>query len=261
MPKLSSPRMPRLIMTGLGMLALTSWATSGMAAELRVGVAESDAPPIVVLNASRQLAPSLSYDLGQALAAELGVRAQFRLLSRNRVEPSVEGSEVDIICNANPAWFGNAARLGWTRDVYPQVERVVTSNTLPRQIAANLDMAGLRVGVIRGYHYPELEKLWQDGRATRVDHQRLDSVLKALALGAVDAAISSELELAGWARDNAAAAQRIKMQPWVVSTRPTYCAVAPKARHSLARLDRAIASLERKGEILRILQRYQWRPN
>ena len=252
--------MPKLSSAVIGLLALGSWASTSLAMDLRIGVAESDAPPIVVLNASRQLVSSLSYDLGQALAGELGVRAQFRLLSRNRVEPAVEHSEVDLVCNANPAWFSNAARLGWTRDVYPQVERVVTSNTLPRQIAANLDMAGLRIGVIRGYHYPELDKLWQDSRATRVDHQRLDSVLKALGLGAVDAVISSELELSGWARNNAAAAQRIKMQPWVVSTRQTYCAVAPKARHGLKQLDRAIASLERKGELLRILQRYQWRP-
>lgn len=241
-------------------LALLFAAGASQAAELRIGVAESDAPPIVVLNAARQLAPSLSYDLGIALAAELATGARFQLLSRNRVEPAVEASTVDIVCNANPAWFGNASRLGWTRDFYPQVERVVTSTTLPRQVAAQQDLAGLRIGVIRGYHYPTLQPLWQDGVAARVDHPRLDSTLKALGMGAVDAAITSELELAGWARNNAAAAQRIKVQPWLVSTHQTYCAVAPRSRYSVAQLNRAIAALERKGEVLRILQRYQWKP-
>ncbi|MFC3532742.1 substrate-binding periplasmic protein [Vogesella facilis] len=241
-------------------LALMFAAGAGQAAELRIGVAESDAPPIVVLNAARELAPSLSYDLGIALAAELATGAHFYLLSRNRVEPAVESSAVDIVCNANPTWFGNASRLGWTRDVYPQIERVVTSNTLPRQVATLQDLAGLRIGVIRGYHYPTLQPLWQDGEAMRVDHPRLDSSLKALGLGAVDATITSELELAGWARNNAAAAQRIKVQPWLVSSHQTYCAVAPKARYSVAQLNRAIAALERNGEVQRILQRYQWKP-
>ncbi|SCK11410.1 ABC transporter substrate-binding protein [Vogesella sp. LIG4] len=250
--------MPKLMIT-LSLVAVLSAGIS-QAEELRVGVAESDAPPIVVLDARHQLAPSLSYDLGRALATALGAGASFHLLSRNRVEPAVERSEVDIICNSNPAWFSNAARLSWTRDVYPQIERVVTSKTLPRQIAANMDMSGLRIGVIRGYHYPELDVLWQQGKATRVDHARLDSSLKALGMGGVDAVITSELELAGWARDNAAAAQRIKVQPWVVSTRQTYCAVAPKPRYSLAQVDRAIAALAHDGEIQRILQRYQWKP-
>lgn len=250
--------MPKLLI--LLSLAAALAAGSSQADELRVGVAESDAPPIVVQDASHQLAPSLSYDLGWALAKALGTDARFHLLSRNRVEQAVEHSEVDIICNANPAWFGNAARLSWTRDVYPQIERVITSKTLPRQIAANMDMSGLRIGVIRGYHYPELEPLWQQGKATRVDHARLESSLKALGMGGVDAVITSELELAGWARNNAAAAQRIKTQPWVVSTHQTYCAVAPKPRYSLAQVDRAIVALAREGEIQRILQRYQWQP-
>ncbi|WP_174872873.1 substrate-binding periplasmic protein [Vogesella oryzae] len=239
-------------------LALLAAAGSGQAAELRVGVAESDAPPIVVINAARELAPSLSYDIGVAVAGKLAAKARFLLLSRNRVEPALESSEVDIVCNANPVWFGDADKLGWTRDVYAQVERVVTGNSLPRQIQSQQDLAGLRIGVIRGYSYPDVQSLWQRGASVRVDHPRLDSLLRALGMGAVDAVITSELELAGWARSHAAAAQHIKVQPWQVSIQPTYCAVAPRSRFSVAQLNQAIAELARSGELRQILQRYQW---
>lgn len=226
---------------------------------LRVGVSESDAAPIVVLDAKRELASGLSKELGEALARTLGTRAEFVVLSRNRVEPALQAAKVDLVCNSNPAWFANSQRYGWSRDFYPQIERVVTLNNHPRTIRSSDDLAALRLGVIRGYHYPVLEPLWQSHRAERANHPHLDSSLKALGLGMVDAVISSELELAAWVKLNPQAGKQLRMQPWVVSTLQTQCAVAPGGQYSVAALDQAIARLEKQGDIQRILQRYRWK--
>lgn len=226
---------------------------------LRLGVSESDAAPIVVLNAQRQLSSGLSKELGEALAGVLDTRAQFVVLSRNRIEPALQSSKIDLVCNANPAWFVNADRYGWTRDFYPQIERVVTLNNHPRTIRSSDDLAALRLGVIRGYHYPALESLWQNHTAERANHPHLDSSLKALGLGMVDAVISSELELAAWAKRYPQAGQKLRMQPWVVSTLQTQCAVSPAGQYSVAALNHAIARLEKQGDIQRILQNYRWK--
>lgn len=242
-------------------LSLLLWISPAVLAVplLRVGVSESDAAPIVVLNAQRQLSSGLSKELGEALARVLDTRAQFVVLSRNRVEPALQSGKIDLICNSNPAWFINADRYGWTRDFYPQIERVVTLQNHPRTIRSSDDLAALRLGVIRGYHYPALEPLWQNHTAERANHPHLDSSLKALGLGMVDAVISSELELAAWAKRNPQPGQQLRMQPWIISTLQTKCAVAPEGQYSVSALDHAIARLEKQGEIQRILQSYRWK--
>jgi ABC-type amino acid transport substrate-binding protein len=240
------------------LLALAS-CTAQAAAPLRVGVSDSDAAPIVVLNAQRELASGLSKDLGEALAKALDTRPSFVVLSRNRVEPALQSSKVDLICNSNPAWFVNGDRYGWTRDFYPQIERIVTLKNHPRTINGLDDLAALRIGVIRGYHYPTLEPLWQNQTAQRANHPHMDSSLKALGLGMVDAVVSSELELTAWAKQNPQLGKQIRMQPWVVSTLQTKCAVAPDSQFSVDAVDQAIAKLEKKGEINRILQTYRWK--
>lgn len=225
---------------------------------LRIGVSESDAAPIVVLNAKRELS-GLSKDLGEALARALDTQAEFVVLSRNRVEPALQAGKVDLVCNANPAWYVNSDHYGWTRDFYPQVERIVTLKSYPRTIRNSEDLTSLRLGVIRGYHYPTLEPLWQSHLTERANHPHLASSLKALRLGMVDAVISSELELAAWAKQNPQPGQQLRIQPWVVSTMPTKCAVATMGNYDVDALDHAIAQMEKQGELGRIVQGYRWK--
>jgi len=241
-----------------GLLLLAAHAAQA-APVLRVGVSESDAAPIVVLDAKRELASGLSKDLGEGLARALGSRVSFVVLSRNRIEPALQGGKVDLVCNANPAWFANPARYDWTRPFYPQIERIVTLNNHPRTIKGSSDLAALRLGVIRGYHYPALEPLWQNHTAERANHPHLDSSLKALGLGMVDAVVSSELELAAWVKQNPQAGERLRMQPWVISTLQTKCAVARSGQYRVSAIDQAISMLEKQGELQRTLQGYRWK--
>jgi ABC-type amino acid transport substrate-binding protein len=99
---------------------------------LKIGVSDSDAPPIVVLTPDNQaLASGLIKELGDALAGELGMKAQYVVIARKRVESTIETGKVNIVCNANPEWYGNATRLGWTREFYPQMERALSLKGMP----------------------------------------------------------------------------------------------------------------------------------
>jgi len=225
---------------------------------LKIGVSDSDAPPIVVLTPDNQaLASGLIKELGDALAGEMGMKAQYVVIARKRVENTIETGKVNIVCNANPEWFGNATRLGWTREFYPQVERALSLKDMPDIRQAD-DMVGKRIGTIRGYSYPTLEHLWAVGRTTRVDEPRLDLLVKSLQKKLTDVAISSELELAWWAKSNRQEARAFKQHPLTVTYMPTMCAVAPHSPVSTERLNQGIEAMRRSGKLKTILKSYEW---
>lgn len=232
------------------------------AAVLRIGVADSDGPPIVELASDPQkgLAGGLYKELGEALAKELGATPQFIIVSRKRVEQNIESNKVDIHCNANPLWYGNASRLGWTQELYPQVERLIAlkSDTPVRRID---ELSGKRIGTTRGFHYPAVETLWANSQATRVDEARIELLMKSLQKKLIDVAIHSELEFAYWARSYPFEASKVEMLPVVISTMPTMCAVAPASQYSVAQLNQAIARLHKNGRLKTILSAYQWQAN
>lgn len=225
---------------------------------LKIGVTDADAPPIVELAADgHTLRGGLSRELGDALAAQLHMTPEYQVLARKRIEPMVESGRIHIVCNANPEWYGNATRLLWSHELYPQVERAISLHDLP-DIHKAEELEGKRIGTIFGYNYPTLERLWASGRSSRVEEAKQELLLKSLQKQLTNVAINSELEFAWWARNHPHDAHDFKLHPLVVTSMPTMCAVSPHAPLSLARLNQAIDSLHRRGTLQAILKRYQW---
>ena len=227
------------------------------AAPLRIGIADSDSAPIVIINGG-QLTGGLSRELSEALGKALAVPVQFVVIPRKRVELSISQGSIDMVCNTNPLWYVGADKVRWTQEFYPQIERIISKKTHTRTIDALEQLVGQRIGVIGGYHYSSIEPLWQSMRATRVNQPRLPQLIRALQSGLVDVAINSELEIAAWARANLAAAEHIRMHPMIVSTVPTRCAVSPASRYSVDKLNSALTEMHRNGITKRILKRYEW---
>ena len=239
------------------LLLLTS-APPLAAAELRIGVADTDSAPIAVLSEDgNTLTGGLARDLGTLLADEMGMKPQFVILARRRVEPTIESGKVDITCNANPDWFANSARLNWSHEVYPLVERVLSLKGQPviRQLD---DLAGKSIGTLHGYHYPALEYLWTSNRSQRQTEARFDLLCKSLEKRLSDAAIVTELTYVWWARNHAQEAAAFRLHPLVVSSQPTMCALSPRSAIKPAELDRAIDRLHKSGKLKALMSRYQW---
>lgn len=234
---------------------------SQAAGTLRIGVTDTDAPPIALVSADGQtLKGGLSKELGEALAAEMGLKPQFVLLARKRVETSVESGQINVICNSNPEWFGNAARLGWSHEMYPQIERAISLRNSP-DIRQTDDMAGMRIGTIKGYSYPTLEHLWNGNTHTRrVEELRLELLLKGLHKGLIDVTVNSELEYVQWAKANSQEAKEFKVSPAIITRMPTMCAISPRSPYSVEKFNQAIDSMHRNGKLKAILRNYQWQP-
>ncbi|MBM2885865.1 transporter substrate-binding domain-containing protein [Chromobacterium phragmitis] len=232
-------------------------ASAVSAAPLRIGVADTDAPPMAVLSSDgAKLTGGLSLDIGQLLAEELNMQPQFVILARRRVEPAIEAGKVDIICNANPDWYGNSARLNWSREIYPLTERVLSLKGVPT-IRQFDDLAGKRIGTQHGYHYPELEYLWASNRSMRETEVRFDLLFKSLEKQLSDVAIVTEFIYAWWARSHAQEAAAFRLHPLVVSSHPTMCALSPQSPLKLDALNRAIERLHKNGKLKAMLTRYQ----
>lgn len=198
-------------------------------------------------------------DIGNLLAKELEAKPIFVVISRKRIEWALEQGKVDLVCNANPDWYGNSSQLKWTHEVFPQVEKIASANS-PVMIRQIEDLYGKKIVTIHGYIYPTLESIWAQGKASRLTETRLDLMMKALSSKFADAAVVSELEFSYWAKRFPQAASQIKLQPLVITAVPTMCALSPRSRYPLTQLDQAIDHLSQSGQLKVVLQRYQWRP-
>jgi polar amino acid transport system substrate-binding protein len=225
---------------------------------LKIGVSDSDGPPIAVVTES-VLTAGVSWDVGQLLAQEMQVKPAFVVISRKRVEWSLEKGRVDIVCNANPAWYGDAAQLKWTRELFPQIEKIATLNNA--QIIRQLDdLNGQTIATIHGYTYPTLTAFWSNGRGRQITETRLDLMMKALSSKLANAAVVSELEFSYWSKRNPEAASQIRLQPFIVTSVPTMCALSPQSSFRVEQLDQAIDHLNKTGQLKTMLRRYQWQP-
>ncbi|WP_229804577.1 substrate-binding periplasmic protein [Paludibacterium paludis] len=238
------------------MLFASSAAVAG--GTLRIGVADSDGPPIAEFT-GQKLSGGLTLDIGTALARAMQMTPEFVIISRRRVEPSIESGKVHIICNANPAWFSNADKLQWSQEIYPQIERLASLKPMP-DLRDRAQLAGKRIGTIRGYNYPSLDSLFAQGRAIRQDEAHLELELKAILKSLSDVAVVSELEFAFWAKSRPASAARLKLHPMIVTSMPTMCAAAPDAPFPVDQLNQAIEQLQKSGQLKTLLKNYQWTP-
>lgn len=223
---------------------------------LQISVADSDGPPIAFL-ADNRLTGGLSKEIGEALAHELGTNVEFIVVPRKRIEPLIEAGKAQITCNANPKWYKHPQRLQWTKEIYPQVERLISLKPLPDIHYVN-ELTGKKISTIRGYTYPALAYLWLNHRASHLPESRLELMIRAIQRRLADVAVVSELEFAYWAKNHPIDAQQLKLHPITVTSIPTMCAVSQHSSITVAQLNQAIDRLHHSGQLKAILKRYSW---
>lgn len=233
-----------------------SGLVSGLHAEeiLRIGVSDSDNPPIAVVD-QNTLTGGLANDIGNALAAQMGMHATFIVVSRNRVEHALQQGKFDLICNANPAWYEHASQFAWSLPVYSKIERILSRHDMD-DIHTISGLTGLRIATIRGYQYPSLTAMWAQHQARQNIENAFGLMVKSVVRNLSDVAIVSELEYADWANKHDLWARQLKLQPMVFSTTPTMCAISPKSTVELVTVNRAIRQLQEKKIIQTFVAQY-----
>lgn len=237
-------------------LALLGTHASAAAAEPLRMVVGSMAYPFEVFNDQGELTDGLLKDLGVQLARELGTRIEFVRLPRRRIEPALFAGEADLVCYSSPAWTDNPKTLLWSIPTLKQIERVLVrkANPLPTRIPD--DFVAKRVSVRLGYSYASIQPLFDAGKATRVDETQVNFMFKAVATGLTDMLISSDGEIEGYFQSNPQARKEFAAAATPFSVVATQCAISPKSRWSLEKIDKALGSMMKRGDFDRMTKHY-----
>lgn len=250
------------LLTGLlaGLLASLAWpalAEPATAASppLRIAQTEGMGYPLLTLNSRSEVSGGFLKELGDRVAELLGTRAEHIVYSRRRVDQAVLGGSADMLCYSSPIWVKNADEH-WTMALLPQIERVVVPAASRLVYGGPEDLAGLRIAVMLGYNFADLQPLFDSGRATRVNETRVELLFRQLDLGIADAMIVSEAEIEGFFKTRQAERERYKVSGRIYSSVDTRCLVSPHSPWALASIDRALLTMIKSGEIARMAQRY-----
>ena len=87
---------------------LLLWATYSLAEQpvVRFSVAESWSMPLVRIEGDQPV-EGLVFDLVQALAQEAGVRPEYHVLARLRMQQAMDAGDIDVRCYVSTQWFND----------------------------------------------------------------------------------------------------------------------------------------------------------
>jgi polar amino acid transport system substrate-binding protein len=237
-------------------LALLGMHANANAAEPLRMVVGSMSYPFEVFNEQGAITGGLLKEMNEKLAHELGTRAEFLRLPRRRIEPALSSGEVDLNCYSSPAWTDNSKALLWSIPTLKQIERVLVRKASPLPTRIPDDFIGKRVSVRLGYSYASIQPLFDAGKATRMDETQVNFMFKAVATGLTDMLISSDGEIEGYFQSNPQARKEFTAATTPFSVVATQCAISPKSRWSLAKIDKALGSMMKRGDFDRMTKHY-----
>jgi polar amino acid transport system substrate-binding protein len=186
-------------------------------------------------------------EIADALARELGVRAQLVQNDWSTLVPSLERGTFDVILNGLEATPARRARIALSRPyyVFQEALSVRDGDTRARDLAS---LRGLRVGTLANtLAWDMLEPVG----AVRVPYEGSDEPYLDLMHGRIDAVLLDDL-----------VAERYGQKPGLhsigsVGTGEYVVGVQRSEPDLLNAVDRALTELERSGELQQILARWQ----
>ena len=234
---------------------LLLWPMHSLAEQpvLRFSVAESWSMPLVRIEGDQPV-EGLVYDLIQALAREVGVRPQYHVMARLRLQEAMNNGDIDVRCYVSAQWFNDRpGDFVWSiplihqRDVL--VGRVGDSTPMPPE-----QLPPQAIGTVLGYTYSTLQPLLDQGQLRREDSRSQLLVLQKLHAGRYRHAVSNQLSLQ-WFNQGLPAEQQLQGLA-VLEEQDLGCMVRNDPAIPTQGVLRALVRLKQSGEVERIMQRY-----
>lgn len=239
---------------GLGLLCLFLGNTFSQ--DLVFGCIPSNGPPYFLGSLSEPQG-GIFYDLAQAAAKKLGVRARFVEIPRGRLEEMLHKGVFNIIPVFHPTWAAAPERLIFSPPLVPEKNILLTLPGRAERIKIPDDLGGMVIGGIRSYYY---SPVFQDGvdrgaylREDVAEHrQNFEKVL----LGRIDAFIIPDL-IAGYELKLHTRYRLLETAPLILSDHHIHWAFSRKQPEWAARVSKILQELLDQGEIPRILSKYR----
>ncbi|WP_300656359.1 ABC transporter substrate-binding protein [Pseudomonas sp.] len=233
-------------------LILLSLGSTAEERPLRFAVSESWAMPMIHIEHG-QATGGILYDLQQRLAEKVGRRAELLVRPRPRIQQMLVRGEVDVRCYVNPAWLNESHhQYIWSVPFMVQRDLLVGRDKQQLQIS---QMQGETIGTVLGFTYPKLAPLFASGHLRRDDARTQELVLDKLKARRYDYAISNELTLQWFNRQQPAGHN---LQPQLeISSDIVACIVRDEPDVPTMRVLRALVQMRQADEFETILSRYR----
>ncbi len=219
----------------------------------RIAYYEGGDAPFVLLDKTgpRGIFP----DLMAAIVRLSGDKLDQRYLPMRRLLKSFEDGQLDIEVGANPKWRSSSPVPGVYSITFglPRAVLCFRPGEAPKEQALT-DFYGQKVGVISGYSYPEFDAAFASGKIQREDIFNSPNLLLTLRAKRFDQIIISNYVRQYWTRVDP---QRYACDEGrMIDESEMMLRVHPSKADALPRLNAAIATLKKSGELDAIFRRY-----
>ena len=227
-----------------------AWERIQRTGVLRVGT-DATYPPFESIENGQYVGTDM--DLARALAAGMGVRAEFVNLSLDGQYDALAQDKVDVLISALPFIYERQKEVRYTRPYYDDGPVLV----LPAgsSLAQPADLAGHAVAVELGTDADMVaRRLQRSGIALRLrsGYHSTEAALTALATGQADAAISDPITLAAWTRSQTGQAG-LRSAPIPIAAQPLVIAMRVPAYRLGPALDDLLAAMQADGRLARLM--------
>jgi polar amino acid transport system substrate-binding protein len=221
--------------------------------------ANAEELPLRFLSSGFPLKPgaAIEPEFEHALAKELGRKAAHVDLPRKRMEFSNTQTQVDLVCFIQPTWFGESAQFyEWTKTPLMNIDYILIGDKATLLVKEFKDIKGKRLGTIMGYRYQTLQQHFDTGFALREDAPTLESSLEKQLLKRSDYTVIRSLVFHYLKKTNPKYSNLIA-SPLLISNEPVFCGRMKTSKLAQKDLEAAIESLKKRGELKKILAKYQ----
>lgn len=232
-----------------------AWLMGGavQAETLRVAYFEQGDVPFVIRDGSK--GKGIFPDLMAAIARVNGDTLSVRFLPNARIQGEFDQGLLDLEVGANPAWRKEAKVPGLYSISFGLARTVLCYRLGVHRTKDQVeDFAGERIGTIAGYHYPEFEAAFNSHLVSRenVDNPR-NLLLMLNAKRFKQVFVSKQVKDYWQAQDRASYGC---LEGRTVDQAEMMIRVHPARSNILPKLNAAIESLRKSGELDAIFRRY-----
>ncbi|CDF96206.1 MULTISPECIES: ABC transporter substrate-binding protein [unclassified Pseudomonas] len=242
----------------LAMGALLLLGTECSAAELplRFAVTDGWAMPMVQIERGRPTQGILP-DIMTSLATQVGMPAEFHVLSRARLDGAMQHDEVDVRCYVSPDWVKDkGGDFLWSVPLFFQRDLLVGTASAPRQVVP-ATLGQQPIGTVLGYTYPTLQPLFDSGHVRRDDARSQEQVLTKLLAGRYRYGVSNQWALDWFNQRHTADYQLHEVA--VLQEQQLGCYLRNDPKIPAQRILRTLQNMKASGEIDAIIQLYTGR--
>lgn len=196
-------------------------------------------------------------DIGTLIAKNLGADAQFVKLPVIRIQSWLQEGKIDLDCVANPAWREKPELYQWTPTLFRDYDGLLVRKGQAATIKELKDLIGKKVAIYQNYTYrTDFTQMMTSGQIEAINMADLETGMKLLRLGRVDAVVDFGIVLQYHLRDSKIASE-FELAQGHLEDFDLQCAYTKAMPIKPERMNDSIRKLVENGAIESVLVKYR----